>query len=884
MTTGEDFDYRKTAFKLLDCLRPMGLDRAFTVAFELTFLAWECESGARDFAEWQGLKQADPSALSDRLPANYGFRAIQGYAGALPAHALWDAFTTVEDCRAAVGADGLHELSETLLVRHFAGGKQGGAEYASPEWLAELIAALLGPAPTVIDPVCGVGSILLSMARRGARATGFDSNEEAINIAQARLRMAECDFQVRVCDSLQNAHGLPDQQDAVVMAPPLGVKPTTAELDGLRAAGLPGAFAKGMSTRGGLHWAALASSLLAPNGRAAVLLSPSASRASAALETLIELRMVEGVITLPAGSLPTTVVAGELWLLTAEGAGPSSVLVADASSFATQRTRRDVEIGPDAIEEVRTMVDSFRAGGQVDVPGYVARVVSLAERKPEDGLAPRRILEAVPSLKEMIPDPSGHLLSSLSVSGYKAFVDETEVPLGNLTLVYGPNSSGKSSLIQSLLLLKQSLDADHLVTQGPYCDVGSFTGIRNKHDAPSVGFGVTFGAPVWDLPTEGTPDPSQARFLGFEFSDSGEGRGRLGATRVEAGPLKTQWTPAIDKMRSAPLASLVHVFEELATGTFLFGRDTRHIVDDDDPDRDAKRRTNGRSQVRRLERSGMTDLQIEWAGLIPGGRPPRLPADVGEGRGLSTAQSYVDRLSRLVGGVGLELKTILDGLVYLGPLRSAPQRFYSRAAGSGHPGDGRDAFLFLYDNASSVQEVNDWFKKLEIPYAVDVVPVHAEAVPGLVGDLVAVSLQDLRSNVVVTPADVGYGISQAIPIVVELTARSHSIICIEQPETHLHPRLQARLGDLLIDATNPEGRANQLIVETHSEHLLLRVQRRIREDDIDAGNVCVLYVDQNEDGSARVQRLRLDEDGDFVDEWPDGFFDERMEELFGGLL
>ena len=881
--TSQDFDHHAAAMYLLDSLRGIGLERAFAVALDLTFQVWHSEQGTD--ASWELTVKEDTDLVERLAFKSDGLRTLRNFAGALPKNAVTEAFAVVENCRSASGARGLRELGEALVDIQMRRADRGFAAHASPTWTADLISELIGPVSRAIDPVCGVGSTLLALARQGSHVAGFDVSEEASRIAEIRLTMSECDFIVEQRDSIAEASELPTEQDAVVATPPWGVKLGPHQVGGLESAGVSPTLLRGRAANGGLYWLDLASRLLSDSGRAAVVLSSSASRASGALEELVGRRMIEAVIALPPGVLLGSSVPGDLWLLTAEGLGPANVLVADIGSYATlENRRRRTDLSPTAIESVRTLVERFRSGAELEVPGHVARVVPVAERQADDGLSPRRLLEPAPNLPEVLPEPSGHLLDSLSVSGYKAFTNETEVPLSALTLVYGPNSSGKSSLIQSLLLVKQSIDTGHLVTQGRLSDVGSFVGVRNKHDAPGVEFGFTFAAPVWDLPVEGTPDPSHPRRLGFRFTDSGDGRGCLDAARVEAGPLATQWAASSEGTRSASTSSLIDAFAEIATGTFLFGRDSRQILDDEDPDRDRKRRAQGRSHARRLERDGLSEVEVEWQGLLPSGRPPRLPSYIGDGRSLSTAQSYVDRLSRLIAGVGLEFRSLLDGLVYLGPLRSAPQRFYSRADGAGRPGDGRDAFLFLYDNSSAVEQVNTWFKELEIPYEVDVVPVHAAAAPGLVGDLVAVSLRDLRSDVVVTPADVGYGISQAIPIVVELTARSHSIVCIEQPETHLHPRLQARLGDLLIDATNPEGRANQLIVETHSEHLMLRVQRRIREDDIDAGNVCVLYVDQNEDGSTRVQRLRLDEDGDFIDEWPDGFFDERMEELFGGLL
>ena len=111
---------------------------------------------------------------------------------------------------------------------------------------------------------------------------------------------------------------------------------------------------------------------------------------------------------------------------------------------------------------------------------------------------------------------------------------------------------------------------------------------------------------------------------------------------------------------------------------------------------------------------------------------------------------------------------------------------------------------------------------------------------------------------------------------------------VEQPEIHVHPAIQVGLGDLLIDAITRERNRRTLLVETHSEHLILRLLRRIRETSdkelaegapaFTADNLSVLYVENQPDG-VRVRRLRVDERGEFIDRWPKGFFAERMEEL-----
>mgnify|MGYP002623758878 FL=1 len=143
--------------------------------------------------------------------------------------------------------------------------------------------------------------------------------------------------------------------------------------------------------------------------------------------------------------------------------------------------------------------------------------------------------------------------------------------------------------------------------------------------------------------------------------------------------------------------------------------------------------------------------------------------------------------------------------------------------------------------------------------------------------------------------DVGSGLGYLLPVLVQLIApKSSGSVFVQQPELHLHPALQAALGDVVIEATHS---ARTTIIETHSEHLLLRLLRRVREGAqprstlppdliISAEDLVVVYFDPQSSGGTRVRRLRVSDDGDFLDRWPRGFFDERDQELFadGGPL
>lgn len=149
-------------------------------------------------------------------------------------------------------------------------------------------------------------------------------------------------------------------------------------------------------------------------------------------------------------------------------------------------------------------------------------------------------------------------------------------------------------------------------------------------------------------------------------------------------------------------------------------------------------------------------------------------------------------------------------------------------------------------------------------------------------------LRDLRKKTVLALQDVGTGISQILPILSSAFAEKNRLITIEQPELHIHPRLQAELGDVFIESALGENK-NTFLIETHSEHLILRILRRIRETTrgklpdgtkaVQPEDVAVLFVEPGVDGSI-VREIKIDEQGRIRSAWPDGFFEERLDELF----
>ena len=202
----------------------------------------------------------------------------------------------------------------------------------------------------------------------------------------------------------------------------------------------------------------------------------------------------------------------------------------------------------------------------------------------------------------------------------------------------------------------------------------------------------------------------------------------------------------------------------------------------------------------------------------------------------------------------------------------------------------------LSEDNELLKRVNTEFENLKTGYQLEIVPLNNPHVD--VEDVFLLHFIDQRNNTRASIKDVGFGFSQVLPVVVKTRAGFFKNILIEQPELHLHPAMQAELGDLFIrgakEVEKPLGvdvnmqKYNNFILETHSEHLILRLLRRVRETTdgelpdntppITPDDIAVLYIEPGENG-AEVTHIPVTSDGEFAKPWPQGFFPERFKEL-----
>ena len=517
------------------------------------------------------------------------------------------------------------------------------------------------------------------------------------------------------------------------------------------------------------------------------------------------------------------------------------------------------------------------------------------------------------------------MLTGIGLRNFKAFGDEMqEAPLSKITLIYGPNSGGKSSIIQALLLLKQSLTSryanrNELVSRGTMVDLGSSVALLHKHDEKRV-FELRIACIDQELGHHN--GLLYKTSLNFSIED---GNGMLSSGRYQLtsqdssiqladskiGIVKNT-TLGIEEVIATEVADYAphHIADIYTEGEIkdywadfpnYFGRTRRNYGDDYHYDENYHVGGPFLGAEGKVIFVQYSDVEI-GTGFLPHPYVDGLGfTEVTEsGRRLHEANSEAIVIAREIGRAFPPIPITMTQeqfvahqfsrthtiaaknfnlINYLGPLRSAPERLYRLARVDDYAIgiQGEYSANVLYNFPFIRELVTEWLKKdkFDIPYGLTVEKLGEAS---LAGEYIIIVLTDKRTNTQVTIADVGYGINQLLPVIIEgVASQEDSILCVEQPEIHLHPRLQANIADLMIDTIADEpGKRKQWIVETHSELLVRRIQTRIAEGDISSSDVSVLYVDPDDDdyeGSA-IKQLRLDENGYWLDEWPQGFFEE----------
>jgi hypothetical protein len=523
---------------------------------------------------------------------------------------------------------------------------------------------------------------------------------------------------------------------------------------------------------------------------------------------------------------------------------------------------------------------------------------------------------------------------SFSLANFKAFGKEQQIPIRPLTLLFGPNSGGKSSIIQGLIFANEAVRTGNLnvyITQlgGSSIDLGGFQQYVHKRQLDRIfELSICLGADEFD-PDDEPPvyifnlDSVSLRLaIGMPLDHNGKPL-RNGIPNISSFSVQGNGK-MLFRIKSLPEGSLYLDEIDLANFLYLenffisFSKDsldeiTREIKSED--------RLSIAIQILskivtslmhiegefflpvRLSTKGISDE--EFQSLVLGMFKPGEVADqrhsynvVGTVRKLCDGfmkqyYSLLDDLELLLNQINRHFHEQLDRLQYLGPLRSYPSRDLASKENLDHNwfAGGGYAWDVVRKNADVRDKINKWLgdnDKLKTPYEFISQKFRPVSRANSYQTIQRLSLIDKRSGAEVSHRDVGIGISQVLPVLVSAYASTQKIIAMEQPEIHLHPALQAELADVFIESAVGQNQ-NTFLLETHSEHLLLRMMRRMRETAngtqhnpslrLTPKDIVVLYVEPVGSQSI-VREMPLNEYGELMKAWPGGFFEEGLREVF----
>ena len=514
------------------------------------------------------------------------------------------------------------------------------------------------------------------------------------------------------------------------------------------------------------------------------------------------------------------------------------------------------------------------------------------------------------------------LLGELSLTNFKAFGAKVQsAPMSKITLIYGPNSGGKSSIIQALLLLKQSgrdqPASSSIIPRGDFVDLAGFRSMVHKHDIErEIGINLSMntrylsfiGAVQVDMSfvdVEDLPTLNHVRYR-MTHENTPPVDIRLVNTLQPGSSVDDNQAPVVRNFRWAEsdVKSSIRSYIDFACRSAI--RIDRYRRVDSGIEEDG-----GRVDVESIVPSDELLTNLNAATFQSGFYPHFLPLfiDIGGDNNVAKVNltdgskheiEFVQHNFRVgLHEIAQSVMILTQEISYLGSLLDEPRRYYSGAIGdyASVGMRGEHTFDMLARSPTLQSRVNYWMSQFGIPYRLGILRDVSIADYAGAGAINIVTLVDERTQTTLTPADVGFGISQILPVIVEGLAGTSDIICVDQPEVHLHPKLQAEIAELMIATRDHEHNgckihrhdccsdgspcgaiAKQWIVETHSELLVRRIQSHIAEKNLTAEEVSVLYVNPTEEGS-EIIKLEMDEGGEFIEDWPAGFFDESTAEI-----
>ena len=406
------------------------------------------------------------------------------------------------------------------------------------------------------------------------------------------------------------------------------------------------------------------------------------------------------------------------------------------------------------------------------------------------------------------------MITELSAQNFKSWKDTGKLQIAPLTGFFGANSSGKTSILQTLLMLKQTVerppDWNGVIDFGDdssLVNLGSFDDLIHQHrrDVPlKISLSWKFSEKLNLL------DMDEVDILSFELSVFDNENSVPGVSfnyRVGGQSFSVDWNGQNVNLLTVPFKLAYH-------DESLF-------------------RCYGVRSAHYHNQEVFSSLQTRFENLF-------------------------------------------RSIRYLGPLREYPRWRYTwqgkHSPGVGQHGEDMVTALFSgrIQLRSLEEQIPQWLQRLDLIDSYRLNPIRDTEKD------YEFLVRKYRNGPEVRLTDVGFGVSQVMPVLVLCYyVPEGSILILEQPEAHLHPKVQSELADLLIEVV--KNRQLQIILESHSEHLILRLMRRIAEEQISADDTAFYFCEMNE-GVSEIKRLNVDDYGNITN-WPQNFFGDQMGDL-----
>ena len=504
----------------------------------------------------------------------------------------------------------------------------------------------------------------------------------------------------------------------------------------------------------------------------------------------------------------------------------------------------------------------------------------------------------------MIPREARPLITGLSLENFRAFGARTFIPSAPVTLLFGKNSVGKTAALSALQLLHQSYrganDGPALKTDlsDGLTRLGSPRDYFHRHDwTQPLRIGVGLRERGVDYEIEWTFQAESARggvtasslvvkcSRGFDIKFL---RARAPGKRKQTGMETARQRDArntfsVDRKHSRVAQEAMNRMAiEIIRDPLLWKQITRTLPPSIPPDVKSLSKKLRDDQLRARVIVERLRVHPYPRNLYPRNsrNQPRITELIPNeacGRFLHSDEGHLAffDVENEVSYAAHLCERIMGSLQSVGPVRAHPSdipRFVDDTSAS--PTDNRTDLRnpnVLALKPALLRQTNEWLRRLEVPYELFTRSLDL--------DMRELRLRDLRrQGVEVGFSDVGFGISQLLPVVCQLLLNKNAVITVEQPELHVHPALQAEMGELFVYSALVLG--NQLIVETHSEHLALRLQRcvRHRHQGISRDTFSLVYLDAP-NAATTAQPLPLGNAGELTVTPPQGWFLERLHEL-----